>query len=73
METLTMTHFKALKQILRYIKGTVDFGLFYDDSNSFDLVGYSNSDWDGDMDDINITTGFVFYMGDTTFIWSSKK
>jgi uncharacterized membrane protein len=36
-------------------------------------MGYSNSDSDRDMDDINITTGFVFYMEDTTFIWSSKK
>jgi hypothetical protein len=47
METPTMTHFKALKRILRYIKGTIDFGLFYGYSNSFDLVSYS--DWAGDM------------------------
>jgi hypothetical protein len=49
METPTMTHFKALKRILRYIKGTIDFGLFYGYSNSFDLVSYSDSDWAGDM------------------------
>jgi len=43
METPTMTHFKALKRILQYIKYTIDFGLFgY--SNSFDLVSYSDSD-----------------------------
>jgi hypothetical protein len=39
-----MTHFKALKQILRYIKGIVDFSLFYDFSNTFKLVGYIDSD-----------------------------
>jgi histone deacetylase 1/2 len=44
IETPTMTHFKALKRILRYIKCTIDFGLFYGYSNSFDLLGYSNSD-----------------------------
>jgi hypothetical protein len=44
MNTSTMTHFKALKLILRYIKGTVDFGLFYIYSNSFELVGYSDGD-----------------------------
>jgi len=44
IETPTMTHFKALKLILRYIKGTVDFGLFYVYSNSFELMGYSDSD-----------------------------
>ena len=43
METPTMTHFKALKRILRYIKCTIDFGLFYGYFNSFDLVGYSDS------------------------------
>jgi len=44
METLTMIHFKSLKQILWYIKGTVDFDLFYDYFNSFKLIGYSDSD-----------------------------
>jgi hypothetical protein len=73
MEIPTMTHFKALKWILRYIKGIIDFSLFYCYSNSFDLVGYSDSNWAGDMDDRKSITGFVFYMGDTTFTWSSKK
>ena len=51
METPTMTHFKALKRILRYIKGTINFDLFYGYSNSFDLVCYNDSDWAKDMDD----------------------
>jgi len=66
METPTITHFKALKRILWYIKGNVDFGLFYGYSNSFHLVGYSDSNWAGDMDDRKSTMGFVFYMGDKT-------
>jgi len=37
METSTMTHFKVLKRILWYIKGTIDFDLFYGYSNSFEL------------------------------------
>jgi len=36
-------------------------------------VGYSNSDWAGDMDDRKSTIGFIFYMEDITFTWSSKK
>jgi len=67
METSTMTYFKALKRILRYIKGTIDFGLFYDYSNSFHLVGYSDSDWARDMYDKKSTTSFVFYMEDIVF------
>jgi len=37
MRTPTITHFKAFKWILWYIKGVVDFDLFYDYSNSFEL------------------------------------
>jgi hypothetical protein len=51
MERPTITHFKALKRILQYIKGIVYFGLFYGYSNNFELVGYSCSDWTGDMYD----------------------
>ena len=36
-------------------------------------VGYSDSDWEGDLDDRKSTTGFAFFMGDTAFTWSSKK
>ncbi|KAF5953447.1 hypothetical protein HYC85_006303 [Camellia sinensis] len=32
-----------------------------------------DSDWVGDVDDCKSTTGFVFYLGDPAFIWSSKK
>jgi hypothetical protein len=73
MKIPIITHFKALKQILRYIKGTFDFGLFYGYSNNFELVGYNNSDWVRDMDDKKSTISSVFYMENITFIWSSKK
>nr|KYP66220.1 Retrovirus-related Pol polyprotein from transposon TNT 1-94 [Cajanus cajan] len=73
MEAPTTTHLKTAKRILRYIKGTTSFGLYYSNSNDYKLVGYSDSDWSGDMDDRKSTSGFVFYMGDTAFTWMSKK
>jgi hypothetical protein len=73
IETSTMTHFKALKRVLRCIKGTVDFCLFNGYSNSFELGGYSDNNWAGDMDDRKSITDFVFYIEDTTFTWSLKK
>ena len=39
----------------------------------FKLVGDSDGDWAGDTDDRKSTTGFVFYMGDIAFTWTSKK
>ena len=73
MEAPTTTHFKAAKRILRYLKGTLDFGLFYSSSKEFKLEGYCDSDWAGDLDDRKSTTGFVFFFGDTAFTWNSRK
>ncbi|XP_042006058.1 secreted RxLR effector protein 161-like [Salvia splendens] len=73
MENPTTSHFKAAKRILRYLRGTIDYGLFYSQSNDYKLVGYSDSDWAGDNDDRKSTSGYVFYMGDTAFTWMSKK
>ncbi|CAL1410462.1 unnamed protein product [Linum trigynum] len=73
MEAPTISQWNAGKRILRYIKGTIDHGLFYTKSVNFKLVGYCDSDWAGDMDDRKSTTGFVFFLGDTAFTWSSKK
>nr|GEY23288.1 copia-type polyprotein [Tanacetum cinerariifolium] len=44
MEELTTKHLKIAKRILHYIKGIVDYGMFYSTSEDFKLVGYSDSD-----------------------------
>ena len=68
-----MNHLMTAKRILRYKKGTLNFGLLYSPSKEFKLVSYSNSDWAGDTDDRKSDSGFVFYMGDIAFAWTSKK
>ncbi|KAM2708962.1 hypothetical protein EV2_046705 [Malus domestica] len=73
MENPTTTHLKTTKRILRYLKGTVNFGLFYSSSDNYKLVGYNDSDWVGDSNDRKSTTIFVFFMRDTAFTWMSKK
>ena len=73
MEEPTTTHFKMAKRILRYIKGTIGYGLSYVSSSNFDVVGYCDSDWSSDLDDRKSTTGFVFFIGETAFTWMSKK
>ena len=73
MEEPVYGHLKAIKRILRYVKGTLDHGLWYGRSNMCSLLGFSDSDWVGDIDDRKSTSGFVFFMGNTAFTWSSKK
>ncbi len=54
-----------MKRILRYLKGTTQFGLLYAKGNSSDLVGYSDADWAGDCNDYKSTTGYMFQIGGT--------
>jgi hypothetical protein len=67
------THWLAAKRILRYIKGTLNFGLFYVYGDEAKLVGYSDSDWRCDQEERKSTTGYVLYFSLTTFFWTSKK
>ncbi|XP_047333914.1 uncharacterized mitochondrial protein AtMg00810-like [Impatiens glandulifera] len=69
MEVPTTEKVKAVKRILRYLKGTIDFGLFCSSSKEFQLVGYSDSDFVGDIDDRKSTTRFVFFMGSNAISW----
>ncbi|XP_040957855.1 secreted RxLR effector protein 161-like [Gossypium hirsutum] len=73
MEEPVYSHWKALKRILRYIQGTVSLGLFYSNMEDYKLIGYSDSDWCGDLDDRKSTSRYVFFLGNTAFTWLSKK
>ncbi|XP_070045497.1 uncharacterized mitochondrial protein AtMg00810-like [Nicotiana tomentosiformis] len=73
MEAPTSTHLKVTRSILRYLKRTIDFGLFYSCSSDFNLMGFCDSDYAGDIDDRKSTTGFMFFLGDSVISWSSKK
>jgi len=73
MEESTYTHWRALKRILRYVRGTTSLRLYYTRSDDYRLVGYSDSDWCGDVDYRKSTSGYVFFMSNTAFTWLSKK
>jgi hypothetical protein len=45
------THVQAVKRIFKYIKGTLDFGLWYSRGEYFTLTTYTNADWVGSVDD----------------------
>ncbi|GKD53439.1 ribonuclease H-like domain-containing protein [Tanacetum coccineum] len=65
-------HFAALKRILRYVRGTVDFGLQLYASATTSLVGYTNVDWVGCPSTHKSTSGYCVFLGDNLLSWSAK-
>ncbi|XP_039144100.1 uncharacterized mitochondrial protein AtMg00810-like [Dioscorea cayenensis subsp. rotundata] len=69
----TKIQFAAARNVLRYVAGTLDFGIQYYRSSKFVLEGFSDSDWCGDLRDRKSTSGFVFNLGSGAVCWASKK
>jgi hypothetical protein len=67
------SHWRARKRILRYIAGTKNFGILYTFSDDCKLIGYTDSDWGGSMDDRKSTFGYIFHLGSGAVSWASKK
>ena len=72
MHSPTNTHWAVAKRVLRYLKGTIDHGLFFSKS-SFHLHAFCDSDWVGGPDDLRSTTGFGIFLGSCLVSWSAKK
>ena len=60
MSCPTSQHWGAAKSLLRYLKGTADYGITYSSSSSSSLLGYCDADYAGDSDTRRSTTGYVF-------------
>jgi hypothetical protein len=59
-----------------YIRGTLDFGLHFPIGTSNKgsvLIGYSDSDWSGDITDRKSTSGYVFKFNNAAISWCTKK
>lgn len=73
MHSPSQNHLSCAKRILRYLKGTSDFGIWYKDGMNEALLGYSDSDWAGSLDDSKSTSGYIYTLGNGPFSWNSKK
>ncbi|KAL0379752.1 UNVERIFIED_CONTAM: Retrovirus-related Pol polyprotein from transposon RE2 [Sesamum angustifolium] len=73
MQSPSQVHYAAAKRILRYLRGTKDFGIWYKSTNDAKLVGYTDSDWTGSVDDMKSTSGYTFSLGSGIFSWASKN
>ncbi|GJT15377.1 ribonuclease H-like domain, reverse transcriptase, RNA-dependent DNA polymerase [Tanacetum coccineum] len=66
-------HLKAVKQVIRYIKGTKEHGIIYKKEGSCKITGYSDSSYGINTDQGKGTTGIVFYFGESPITWCTQK
>jgi hypothetical protein len=63
----------AVKHILRYVRGTIAFGLRYTSSGGVMLHRFTNSNWMRSTVDQKSTFGYCFSLASTMISWSSRK
>ncbi|GKE48654.1 ribonuclease H-like domain-containing protein [Tanacetum coccineum] len=63
----------ALKRILRYVRGTLDYGLQLFSSSITDLVAYSDADWAGCPTTRRSTSGYCVFLGNNLLSWFAKR
>ncbi|XP_060668087.1 uncharacterized mitochondrial protein AtMg00810-like [Ziziphus jujuba] len=73
MDCPTKLYLQAAKRILRYLKGIIDFGVFYKKGGNEKLIAYTDSNYARDLDDRKSTSGYVFMLSIGAMSWSSKK
>ena len=70
---LKESHLTTMKRIIRYINGTLDYGLWYFKDSNACLAGYSDADWAGNVNDRKSTSSGCFYLRNNFVSWMSKK
>jgi hypothetical protein len=66
-------HWIAAKHVIRYIHGTLNYGLRYTSSSDIQLHGFTDSNWARTAEDIRSTSGMCFSLGSAMISWGSKN
>ncbi|GKB70317.1 uncharacterized mitochondrial protein-like protein [Tanacetum coccineum] len=66
-------HFQAVKRILRYVKGTLSYGISFLHAPSPTILGYSDADWARCIETRRSTYGYSIFLGGNLVSWSAKK
>ncbi|GKB94069.1 retrovirus-related pol polyprotein from transposon TNT 1-94 [Tanacetum coccineum] len=69
----TEKHLHAVKRIFKYLRGTVNWGLWYPKDSSIALTAYADADHAGCQDTRRSTSGCMQLLGDRLVSWSSKR
>jgi hypothetical protein len=73
MANPSMEHWMVVKQIFKYLQGTLQMKLQFDATPSKEMFGYCDADWGGDLKNRWSTIGFVFMIGCGAISWSCKR
>ena len=73
MHAPTTEHMGALKRIIRYLQGTLSYGLHLYKSTVHRILSYTDADWGGCPDTRRSTSGYCVFLGDNLISWSSKR
>ena len=65
-------HIGVVKRVLRYVRGTLGFGLRYQKVDNCKFISYTESDWAGCADDRKSTSGYAHSLGSGVISWASK-
>ncbi|XP_052210381.1 secreted RxLR effector protein 161-like [Diospyros lotus] len=68
-----MDHWKAAKQVMRYLQRTKDYMLTYRRSDQLEIIGYSDSDFAGCQDSRSSTSGYIYLLAGGAISWRSAK
>lgn len=63
----------AIKRIFKYLKGSMDYGLWYLRNDDFMLFAYIDANWASNVDDQKSTSSGAFFLGKKLVTWASKK
>lgn len=73
LQAPTNDHWKACKRVLRYLRGTTEYGLHFSPAKQLFLEGVADADWASSTDDRKSTSSYCIYFGGNLIAWSSKK
>ncbi len=68
-----LAHWKALKNLLRYLKGSALHGIRYSRKGSTNFDSFADADWAGSLDDRKSVTGWLIRLGGAPICWQSQK
>ena len=69
----TQQHFAVAKRALRYLRGTSNYGVFYKRGGVSELIGFTDSDYVGAIEDRKSTLDYVFMMSEGAVTWLFRK